>query len=191
MTTCDASNVTLLQLGDAEPPRPGQEVYGRPSANRADHTQVRFWSTDVERDVAELSASGAVFEDYDFPALKTVDHIATTPGIGQVCLYGDEHRVARNGALVVRGLFRGPQVLHDGCVVMQTPVLNDDPVQEAIEDHRPELDSLAGRGHAKEFPLVGTLVAQLKGDPVVLRDQGLDRRVEVGERPPPSADPDL
>lgn len=83
MTTGDASNVTLLQLGDAEPPRPGQEVYGRPSANRADHTQVRFWSTDVERDVAELSASGAVFEDYDFPALKTVDHIATTAGIGK------------------------------------------------------------------------------------------------------------
>jgi hypothetical protein len=58
-------------------------VYGRPSPNEANHTQVRFWSSDVERDVAELIARGVVFEDYDFPALKTVDHVATTAGIGK------------------------------------------------------------------------------------------------------------
>ncbi len=29
-------------------------VYGRPAPNKADHTQVRFWSDDVERDVREL-----------------------------------------------------------------------------------------------------------------------------------------
>jgi predicted enzyme related to lactoylglutathione lyase len=58
-------------------------VYGRPSPNQADHTQVRFWSTDVEHDVGELAARGVVFEDYDFPALKTVNHIATTAGIGK------------------------------------------------------------------------------------------------------------
>ena len=29
-------------------------VYGRPSENKADHTQVRFWSNDVEADVASL-----------------------------------------------------------------------------------------------------------------------------------------
>src|SRR5689334_12266168 len=58
-------------------------VYGRPSPNTADHTQVRFWTDDVERDVRELVGRGAVFEDYDFPALKTVDHVATTAGIGK------------------------------------------------------------------------------------------------------------
>ena len=58
-------------------------VYGRPSPNKADHTQVRFWTDDVERDVRELEGRGAVFEDYDFPTLKTVGHVATTAGIGK------------------------------------------------------------------------------------------------------------
>jgi len=58
-------------------------VYGRPGPNQADHTQVRFWSTDIEHDVGELAARGVVFEDYDFPALKTVNHIATTAGVGK------------------------------------------------------------------------------------------------------------
>ncbi len=64
-------------------------VYGRPSPNQADHTQVRFWSTDVEHDVAELAARGVVFEEYDFPALKTVNHIATTTGIGKSAWFKD------------------------------------------------------------------------------------------------------
>jgi catechol 2,3-dioxygenase-like lactoylglutathione lyase family enzyme len=58
-------------------------VYGRPGGNSADHTQVRFWSDDVQRDVGELAGRGVIFEDYDFPALKTVEHVATTPGIGK------------------------------------------------------------------------------------------------------------
>ena len=64
-------------------------VYGRPGPNQADHTQVRFWSTDVAKDVAELAARGVVFEDYDFPALKTVDHVATTAGIGKSAWFKD------------------------------------------------------------------------------------------------------
>jgi predicted enzyme related to lactoylglutathione lyase len=64
-------------------------VYGRPTPNQADHTQVRFWSTDVEKDVAELAARGVVFEDYDFPALKTVNHVATTAGIGRSAWFKD------------------------------------------------------------------------------------------------------
>lgn len=64
-------------------------VYGRPAPNKADHTQVRFWTTDVERDVRELESRGAVFEDYDFPTLKTVDHVATTPGIGKSAWFKD------------------------------------------------------------------------------------------------------
>src|SRR5438270_10376564 len=57
-------------------------VYGRPAPNKADHTQVRFWTNDVQADVDELVARGVTFEDYDFPALKTVNHVATTAGVG-------------------------------------------------------------------------------------------------------------
>ena len=64
-------------------------VYGRPAPNNADHTQVRFWTDDVERDVRELESRGAVFEDYDFPALKTVDHVAATAGIGKSAWFKD------------------------------------------------------------------------------------------------------
>ena len=64
-------------------------VYGRLAPNQADHTQVRLWSEDLERDVRELESRGAVFEDYDFPTLKTVDHIATTAGIGKSAWFKD------------------------------------------------------------------------------------------------------
>ncbi len=64
-------------------------VYGRPSPNEASHTQVRFWSEDVQGDVAELAGRGVVFEDYDFPSLKTVDHVATTAGVGKSAWFKD------------------------------------------------------------------------------------------------------
>ena len=64
-------------------------VYGRPGPSKADHTQVRFWTSDVETDVRDLSARGVTFEDYDFPSLKTVNHIATTTGIGKSAWFKD------------------------------------------------------------------------------------------------------
>ena len=64
-------------------------VYGRPAPSKADHTQVRFWSSDVEADVRALAARGVVFEDYDFPMLKTVDHVATTAGVGRSAWFKD------------------------------------------------------------------------------------------------------
>ena len=64
-------------------------VYGRPAPNKADHTQVRFWSSDVESDVGELVARGVEFEDYDFETLKTVNHVATTAGIGKSAWFKD------------------------------------------------------------------------------------------------------
>lgn len=64
-------------------------VYGRGNPNLADHTQVRVWSTDVAADVAELKQRGVVFEEYDFPSFKTVDSIATTPGIGSSAWFKD------------------------------------------------------------------------------------------------------
>ena len=64
-------------------------VYGRPAPNAADHTQVRFWSSDVDTDVSALEARGVIFEDYDFPTLKTVKHVATTAGIGKSAWFKD------------------------------------------------------------------------------------------------------
>ena len=64
-------------------------VYGRPAESKADHTQVRFWSDDVEGDVRELVERGVVFEEYDFPTLKTVDHVATTAGVGKSAWFKD------------------------------------------------------------------------------------------------------
>ena len=64
-------------------------VYGRPAPSKADHTQVRFWSSDVEADVRELVARGVTFEEYDFETLKTVDHVAATAGIGKSAWFKD------------------------------------------------------------------------------------------------------
>jgi catechol 2,3-dioxygenase-like lactoylglutathione lyase family enzyme len=63
-------------------------IYGRPNPNLADHTQVRFWSTDIEKDVSALVDRGIVFDDYNTPTFKTVNHIATTP-IGQSAWFKD------------------------------------------------------------------------------------------------------
>jgi catechol 2,3-dioxygenase-like lactoylglutathione lyase family enzyme len=63
-------------------------VYGRPGPNLADHTQVRFWTTDIDQDVKELADRGVEFDDYDTPTFKTVNHIATTP-IGRSAWFKD------------------------------------------------------------------------------------------------------
>jgi catechol 2,3-dioxygenase-like lactoylglutathione lyase family enzyme len=64
-------------------------VYGRPAPNKADHTQVRFWSKDVAADVNELIDRGIVFDEYDMGAFKTIDHVVTTPGIGKSAWFKD------------------------------------------------------------------------------------------------------
>jgi catechol 2,3-dioxygenase-like lactoylglutathione lyase family enzyme len=64
-------------------------VYGRPKGNSADHTQVRFWSTDIAQDVAELVGRGIEFEEYDTETFKTVDHVVTTAGIGRSAWFKD------------------------------------------------------------------------------------------------------
>jgi catechol 2,3-dioxygenase-like lactoylglutathione lyase family enzyme len=64
-------------------------IYGRPTPNKADHTQVRFWTNDVEADVRELEACGVTFEEYDFPTLRTINHVATTAGIGKSAWFKD------------------------------------------------------------------------------------------------------
>jgi catechol 2,3-dioxygenase-like lactoylglutathione lyase family enzyme len=64
-------------------------VYGRGAGNKADHTQVRFWSKNVEADVKALADKGVVFEEYDMGTFKTVDHVVATPGIGKSAWFKD------------------------------------------------------------------------------------------------------
>src|SRR6476620_984517 len=49
----------------------------RPGGSRADSTAMSWSVEDVEHEVKELEDRGVVFEDYDLPEFKTVDHIAS------------------------------------------------------------------------------------------------------------------
>lgn len=42
------------------------------------HTQIGFTVTDIEAEVADLKRRGVVFEEYDYPTLKTEGSIAKT-----------------------------------------------------------------------------------------------------------------
>jgi catechol 2,3-dioxygenase-like lactoylglutathione lyase family enzyme len=64
-------------------------IYGRGGANKADHTQVRFWSADIDNDVAALADKGIEFEEYNTEAFKTIDHVVTSPGIGRSAWFKD------------------------------------------------------------------------------------------------------
>jgi predicted enzyme related to lactoylglutathione lyase len=64
-------------------------IYGRGGGNKADHTQVRFWSDDIDKDVAVLAANGVKFAEYDTETFKTVDHVVTSAGIGRSAWFKD------------------------------------------------------------------------------------------------------
>lgn len=46
------------------------------SAKPAGHTQMGFLVEDISATVKELKSRGVVFEEYDWPTLKTVDSVA-------------------------------------------------------------------------------------------------------------------
>lgn len=52
------------------------DLYITQFAGTAQHTQVGWMVDDIERTVELLQGRGVVFEDYDFPGLKTVEGIA-------------------------------------------------------------------------------------------------------------------
>ena len=47
----------------------------KPEGTRAEHTALSFEVTGIERVISELKSTGIEFESYDFPNLRTVDHI--------------------------------------------------------------------------------------------------------------------
>ncbi|TFB53889.1 VOC family protein [Cryobacterium tagatosivorans] len=56
-------------------------LYETPNAGSAKNTQLCWITDDIEGEVARLREKGVVFEDYDFPGLKTENGIAVTEGI--------------------------------------------------------------------------------------------------------------
>jgi catechol 2,3-dioxygenase-like lactoylglutathione lyase family enzyme len=56
-------------------------LFPKPEGTKADHTAISFRVDDIAASVANLKRAGVVFEDYDYPELKTVDH---------VCVLGSE-----------------------------------------------------------------------------------------------------
>lgn len=56
-------------------------LFPKPGGTKADHTAISFKVDDIAASIAALKKAGVVFEDYDFPDFKTVDH---------VCVLGSE-----------------------------------------------------------------------------------------------------
>ena len=56
-------------------------VYPSQFAGTAQSTYMSFEVSNLEDEVAELRGAGIVFEEYDFPGLKTVNGIAEMQGI--------------------------------------------------------------------------------------------------------------
>ncbi|TYK71802.1 VOC family protein [Comamonas sp. Z3] len=50
-------------------------LFPRPGGTKAEHTAISFQVSDIAASIRELKGRGVVFEDYDFPDFKTVDHV--------------------------------------------------------------------------------------------------------------------
>src|ERR687897_3846049 len=65
----------LYRCGDGE-----FALFESAGAASGDHTQMGWQVDDIEATVEWLRARGVVFEEYDFPGLRTVNGIATVDG---------------------------------------------------------------------------------------------------------------
>lgn len=50
-------------------------LFPKPEGTKADHTAISFRVDDIAASIAALKGKGVVFEDYDFPGFKTVNHV--------------------------------------------------------------------------------------------------------------------
>ena len=50
-------------------------LFPKPEGTKADHTAISFRVEDIAASIEDLKRAGVVFEDYDFPGLKTVNHV--------------------------------------------------------------------------------------------------------------------
>lgn len=61
----------------------GTEValFPKPEGTKAEHTALSFRVADIRSEIAQLKSRGVVFDDYDLPGFRTVEH---------VCVLGSE-----------------------------------------------------------------------------------------------------
>ena len=50
-------------------------LFPRPDGTKAEHTAISFRVADIAASIAEMKKAGVVFESYDLPGFKTVDHV--------------------------------------------------------------------------------------------------------------------
>ena len=50
-------------------------LFPKPEGTKADHTALSFQVADIAATIVALKRTGVVFEDYDFPDFKTVNHV--------------------------------------------------------------------------------------------------------------------
>lgn len=50
-------------------------LFPKPEGTKADHTAISFRMEDIATSIEKLKGAGVVSEDYDFPGLKTVNHV--------------------------------------------------------------------------------------------------------------------
>ncbi len=50
-------------------------LFPKPDGTKAEHTAISFQVPDIAASIVELKRSGVVFESYDLPGFKTVDHV--------------------------------------------------------------------------------------------------------------------
>ena len=56
-------------------------LFPKPEGTKAEHTALSFKVEDISAAIRDLQSRGVTFADYDYPGLKTVDH---------VCVLGSE-----------------------------------------------------------------------------------------------------
>lgn len=68
-------------------------LYPSPNAGKAPQTVMGFTVDNVEAEVKDLKRRGVVFEEYDYPGLKTVDSIAKRDGVSSAWFKDSEGNI--------------------------------------------------------------------------------------------------
>ena len=55
-------------------------LFPKEEGTKAEHTAISFQVSDIAGEIAELERRGVVFEDYDLPGLRTVEHVCVLGG---------------------------------------------------------------------------------------------------------------
>lgn len=64
-------------------------IYQRPNHEPSAATVLSFQVDDIAAQIADLEGRGVQFEDYDFPGVKTENHVATMPGGSRAAWFTD------------------------------------------------------------------------------------------------------